>query len=148
MRTGVIIAAVFALFVVGSLPADNAAAETLKGRIWAQWAENPDGEVLFGIQYWNDGQPGSGTPGGRTSSTTTEVPDGWAQGGSWGFQNGVEKNMPYSGWYHAQTTVRVAVKDKGLMDQMMKANQELVNMEVNVEDIGGRPTITSFKVLK
>jgi len=35
-----------------------------------------------------------------------------------------------------------------LMDQMMKANQELVNMEVHVDDIGGRPTITSFKVLK
>jgi len=148
MRTGIIIAAVLALFVVGSLPADNAAAETLKGRIWAQWAENPDGEVLFGIQYWNTGAPGSGTPGGRTSVTTTEVPDGWSAGGSWGFQGGTEKNMPYSGWYHAQTTVRIAVKDKSLMDQMLKANQELVNMEVNVEDIGGRPTITSFKVLK
>ena len=148
MRTGVIIVALLALFVVGSLPADNAAAETLKGRIWAQWAENPDGEVLFGIQYWNDGAPGSGTPGGRSSKTTTEVPDGMSAGGAWGFQGGVDKNMPYAGWYHAQTTIRVAVKDKGLMDQMMKANQELVNMEVNVEDIGGRPTITSFKVLK
>jgi len=35
-----------------------------------------------------------------------------------------------------------------LMDQMMKANQELVNMEVHVDDVNGRPTITSFKVLK
>lgn len=148
MRTGVIIAAVFALFVVGSLSADNAAAETLKGRIWAQWAENPDGEVLFGIQYWNTGAPGSATPGGRTSVTTTEVPDGFSAGGAWGFQGGTEKNAPYAGWYHAQTTVRIAVKDKSLMDQMLKANQELVNFEVNVEDIGGRPTITSFKVLK
>lgn len=148
MRTGVIIVALFALLVVGSLSADNAAAETLKGRVWAQWAENPDGEVLFGIQYWNTGSPGSGAPGGRTSVTTTETPDGWAAGGSWGFQGGTDKNAPYSGWYHAQTTVRIAVKDKGLMDQMMKANQELVNLEVNVEDIGGRPTITSFKVLK
>jgi len=42
----------------------------------------------------------------------------------------------------------LAVKDKGLMDQMLKANQELVNMEVTVQDVGGRPTITSFKVLK
>jgi hypothetical protein len=148
MRTGIIIAAVFTLLVVGSLPADNAAAETLKGRIWAQWAENPDGEVLFGILYWNTGAPGSGAPGGRKSMATTEVPDGPAAGGAWGFQNGTAANAPYSGWYHAQATVRVAVKDKNLMDQMMKANQELVNMEVNVEDIGGRPTITSFKVLK
>jgi len=51
MKTGVIIAAVFVLLLVSAWPADQAAAETLKGRIWAQWAENPDGEVLFGIQY-------------------------------------------------------------------------------------------------
>jgi len=148
MKRGVIIAAIFVLFAVGVWPADQASAETLKGRIWAAWAENPDNEVLFGIQYWNTGAPGSGMPGGRTSITTTEVPDGWAGGGAWGFQGGPEKNAPYAGWYHAQTTVRIAVKDKALMDQMMKANQELVNMEVNVEDIGGRPTITAFKVLK
>ncbi len=88
MKTGVIIAAVFVLLVVSGWPANEAAAETLKGRIWAQWAENPDGEVLFGIQYWNTGAPGSGTPGGRTSVATTEVPDGWAGGGAWGFQGG------------------------------------------------------------
>jgi len=133
---------------VGSLPADNVAAETLKGRMWAQWAENPEGEVLFGIQYFNTGAPGSGAPGGRSSVATTDVPDGFAAGGAWGFQGGTEKNAPYAGWYHAQATVRLAVKDKALMDQMTKANQELVNMEVNVEDVGGRPTITSFKVLK
>jgi len=148
MKTGVIIAAVVAVLLVGSWPAGNAAAETLKGRIWAQWAEDPDGQVLFGIQYWNTGQPGTGTPGGRTSGATTEVPEGFSSGGAWGFQGGLDKNAPYNGWYHAQTTVRIAVKDKNLMDQMLKANQELVNMEVNVEDIGGRPTITSFKVLK
>lgn len=148
MKRGVIITAVLALLVIGSLPADNAAAETLKGRMWAQWAENPDGEVLFGIQYWNTGNPGSGTPGGRSSKATTEVPDGFSSGGAWGFQGGTDHNAPYAGWYHAQTTIRLAVKDKNLMDQMTKANQELVNMEVNVEDIGGRPTITSFKVLK
>jgi len=148
MRTGVIIAAVFALMIVGSLPADNAAAETLKGRMWAQWAENPEGEVLFGIQYFNTGAPGSGAPGGRSSVATTDVPDGFLAGGAWGFQGGTSNNAPYAGWYHAQATVRLAVKDKALMDQMTKANQELVNMEVNVEDVGGRPTITSFKVLK
>ncbi len=96
MRTGIIIVAVLTLFVVGSLPADNAAAETLKGRIWAQWAENPDGEVLFGIQYWNTGSPGSGTPGGRSSATTTEVPDSFSPGGAWGFQGGTDKNAPYA----------------------------------------------------
>ena len=148
MKRVVIIAAVFALFVVGMWPADQASAETLKGRIWAAWAENPDGEVLFGVQYWNTGAPGSGMPGGRTSVTTTEVPDGMASVGAWGFQGGPEKNAPYSGWYQAQTTMRLAVKDKGLMDQMMKANQELVQFEVNVDDVGGRPTITAFKVLK
>ena len=58
MKRGIFIAAVFALLVVGWWPVDEAAAETLKGRIWAQWAENPDGEVLFGIQYWNTGAPG------------------------------------------------------------------------------------------
>jgi hypothetical protein len=148
MKKGVIIAAVLVLFVIGSWPADNAAAETLKGRVWAHWAENPDGEVLFGIQYWNTGQPGSGKPGGRSSVATTAVPEGPSGGGAWGFQGQADQNAPYAGWYHAQTTVRLAVKDKNLMDQITKANQELVNLEVNVEDIGGRPTITSFKVLK
>ena len=61
MKKGIIIAAVFALLVVGWWPATEAAAETLKGRIWAQWAENPDGEVLFGIQYWNTGRTHIGT---------------------------------------------------------------------------------------
>ena len=148
MKRGVIIAAVFTLLVLGFWPSTQAFAETLKGRLWAAWAENPDGEVLFGIQYWNTGAPGSGTPGGRTSVPTTEVPDGYGAGGAWGFQGGPEKNAPYSGWYHAQTTVRLGVKDKALMDQMMKANQELVQFEVNVEDVGGKPTITAFKVLK
>ena len=111
MKRAVIIVAVFALFIIGAWPVDQASAEVLKGRIWAAWAENPDNEVLFGIQYWNTGAPGSGTPGGRTSSNTTETPDGYAAGGAWGFQGGPEKNAPYAGWYHAQTTVRMAVKD-------------------------------------
>jgi hypothetical protein len=40
--------------------------------------------------------------------------------------------------------VRLAVKDKALMDQIIKAAQELVAMEVTLD---GR-TITGFKVLK
>ena len=64
MKRGVIIAAVIALFILGAWPVDQASAEILKGRIWSAWAENPDNEVLFGIQYWNTGAPGSGTPGG------------------------------------------------------------------------------------
>src|SRR5438094_6342719 len=94
MKRGVIIAAVLALLVVGEWPADQAAAETLRGRIWAQWAENPDGEVLFGIQYWNTGAPGSATPGGRTSVATTEVPDGWAGGGAWASRAGPRRMRP------------------------------------------------------
>ena len=27
-------------------------AKSLKGRLYSHWADNPDGEVLFGIQYW------------------------------------------------------------------------------------------------
>src|SRR2546421_12794231 len=114
MKRGVIIAAVFVLLVVSGWPANEAAAETLKGRIWAQWAENPDGEVLFGIQYWNTGAPGSGAPGGRTSAQTTETRDGWAAGGAWGFHGGTEKNAPHSGWYLVQSIVGLAVKDKCL----------------------------------
>ena len=45
---------------------------------------------------------------------------------------------------HAATTVRLAVKDKALMDQIIKASQELVAMEVSLD---GR-TITGFKLLK
>jgi len=63
---------------------------------------------------------------------------------AWGFAGGSEKNSAYSGWYHAATTVRLAVKDKALMDQIIKASQELVAMEVTLD---GR-TITGFKVIK
>ena len=44
------------------------AVKSLKGRVWSQWADNPDKEILFGIQYWNTGDPASGTPAGRSSS--------------------------------------------------------------------------------
>lgn len=117
----------------------------LKGRVWSQWADNPDGEILFGIQYWNTGEPASGTPAGR-SSTEMDVkpPDPLFTCCAWGFVGGTERNNPYSGWYHAATTVRLAVKDKALMDQIIKASQDLVAMEVTLD---GR-TITGFKVLK
>ena len=131
--------------VVGGKPLRaEAAAKTLQGRVWSQWADNPDGELLFGIQYWNSGEPASGTPAGR-SSTMLDVkpPDPLFTCCSWGFVGGDEKNAAYSGWYHAATTVRLAVKDKALMDQIIKASQDLVAMEVTLD---GR-TITGFKVL-
>ncbi|MFI5247682.1 MAG: hypothetical protein ACHQWV_03920, partial [Nitrospirales bacterium] len=30
--------------VVGGKPMQGSAAKTLKGRVWSQWADNPDGE--------------------------------------------------------------------------------------------------------
>ncbi len=119
--------------------------KTLKGRVWSQWADNPDGEILFGIQYWNTGEPASGNPAGR-SSTDMDVkpPDPLVSCCAWGFTGGTDKNNPYSGWYHAATTVRLNVKDKALMDRLIKAAQELVAMEVTLD---GR-TITDFKVIK
>jgi hypothetical protein len=131
--------------VVGGKALKAEATKTLQGRVWSQWADNPDGELLFGIQYWNSGEPASGSTGGR-SSTMLDVkpPDPLLTCCAWGFTGGTEKNGSYSGWYHAATTVRLAVKDKALMDQIIKASQELVAMEVTLD---GR-TITSFKVIK
>lgn len=160
MKRVVVIAAVTVMFVAGLLTAGFVAAadapaaggpvmkghavKTLKGRVWSQWADNPDNEILFGIQYWNTGDPASGNPSGR-SSTALDVrpPDPLFTCCSWGFTGGTEKNNPYAGWYHAQTTVRLQVKDKALMDQIIKASQDLVAMEVTLD---GR-TITGFKVL-
>ena len=131
--------------VVGGKALKGEAAKTLQGRVWSQWADKPDGELLFGIQYWNTGDPASGTPAGR-SSTMLDVkpPDPLVTCCAWGFVGGTDKNNAYAGWYHAATTVRLAVKDKALMDQIIKASQELVAMEVTLD---GR-TITGFKVLK
>ncbi|WP_447974882.1 hypothetical protein [Nitrospira sp. Kam-Ns4a] len=160
MKRVVVIAAVTVLFFAGLLTAGFVAAadapagggpvlkghavKTLKGRVWAQWADNPDNEILFGIQYWNTGEPASGNPSGR-ASTALDVrpPDPLFVCCAWGFTGGTERNNPYAGWYHAQTTVRLQVKDKALMDQIIKAAQDLVAMEVTLD---GR-TITSFKVL-
>jgi hypothetical protein len=131
--------------IVGGKPMKGEVTKTLKGRVWSQWADNPDGELLFGIQYWNSGEPGSGTPNGRSSSDLdVKPPDPLFTCCGWGFVGGTDKNNPYSGWYHAATTVRLAVKDKTLMDQIIKASQELVAMEVSLD---GR-TITGFKVIK
>jgi hypothetical protein len=131
--------------VVGGKPLKAEATKTLQGRVWSQWADNPDHELLFGIQFWNSGEPASGDSGGR-SSTMLDVkpPDPLLTCCAWGFTGGTEKNGSYSGWYHAATTVRLAVKDKALMDQIIKASQELVAMEVTLD---GR-TITGFKVIK
>jgi len=131
--------------IVGGKPLKAEAVKTLQGRVWSQLADNPEGELLFGIQYWNTGEPSSGASGGR-SSTMLDVkpPDPLFTCCSWGFAGGTEKNNPYSGWYHAATTVRLAVKYKALMDQIIKASQELVAMEVTLD---GR-TITGFKVIK
>jgi hypothetical protein len=131
--------------IAGGKPMKGEITKTLKGRVWSQWADNPDGELLFGIQYWNAGEPGSGTPNGRSSSDLdVKPPDPLFTCCGWGFVGGTDKNSPYSGWYHATTTVRLAVKDKTLMDQIIKASQELVAMEVSLD---GR-TITGFKVIK
>lgn len=168
MKRGILIGVVSVLFIAGLVSAgyvwaaDAPAAggpatlgkgdllkgepvKTLKGRVWAQWADNPERELLFGIQYWNTGEPASGNPFGR-ASTALEVtpPDPLFVCCAWGFTGGTEKNNPYAGWYHAQTTVRLLVKDKALMDQIIKAAQDLVAMEVTLD---GR-TITGFKVLK
>ena len=130
---------------LGKIPLKGQAVKTLKGRVWSQWADNPDQELLFGIQYWNTGEPASGTPAGRASSDLdVRPPDPLFVCCAWGFVGGTEKNNPYAGWYHAQTTVRLAVKDKALMDQIIKASQDLVAMEVTLD---GR-TITGFKPVK
>lgn len=172
MKRGVVIAAVSFFFVAGfalaglAVAADppkadpggasdivagqagtyqGVAVKTLKGRVWSQWADNPEKELLFGIQYWNTDEPASGTPSGRSSSDMeVRPPDPLFVCCAWGFTGGTEKNNPYAGWYHAAQTVRLQVKDKGLMDRIIKASQDLVAMEVT---LNGR-TITDFKVLK
>lgn len=161
MSKRVIIAMVSVFFVAGlamsgivmaaDAPAGGAplmkgeAMKTLKGRIWSQWADNPEQEILFGIQYWNTGDPASGTPSGRASSDLdVRPPDPLFTCCAWGFTGGAERNNPYAGWYHAATTVRLKVKDKALMDKMIKDSQELVAMEVTLD---GR-TITGYKLLK
>ena len=118
---------------------------TLKGRVYSHWADNPDGEILFGIQYWNTTEPGeTGDPLGRASDDRdVRVPDPLFVCCSWGYTGGEANNNPYAGWYNPQTTVRLAVKDKDLMKQLTDAAQNLVAMEVQLD---GR-TVTGFKLL-
>ena len=130
---------------LGKNPLKGEAIKTLKGRVYSQWADNPEKEILFGIQYWNTGEPASGNPVGRASSDLdVKPPDPLFTCCAWGFTGGAEKNNPYSGWHHPQQTVRLQVKDKGLMDQLIKASQDLTAVEVSLD---GR-TVTGFKPLK
>lgn len=127
------------------MPFKGEIAETLRGRVWSQWADNPSEELIFGLQYWNTDQPGSGNPTGRASSDVeVNPPYPLFSCCAWGFIGGPEKSNPYSGWYQPQTTVRLRVKDKELMDKIIKASQDLVGIEVKLE---GR-TITAFKILR
>jgi hypothetical protein len=129
----------------GDISYKGVAATSLKGRIFGHWADNPDGEILFGIQYWNTTAPAEvGDPPGRASDDRIQtLPETMASCCAWGYQGGAEKNAAYDGWYTPQTTVRLVVKDKALMDQMTKASQDLVAMELQVSG----HTVTSFKIL-
>jgi hypothetical protein len=163
MKRGIVIATVAVFLFSGMVMADFAISadpaatigtsgelagkpvSSLKGRVYAQWADNPDGEVLFGIQYWNTDEPASGEPSGRKSSDLdVRIPDPIFVCCAWGFTGGTEKNKPYAGHYSPGTTVRLKVKDKALMDRIIKDAQELVAMEVTLAD--GR-TITGYKLL-
>ena len=119
--------------------------ESLRGRVYSQWADSPWSEILFGIQYWNSSPPATtGNPPGRASDDQIQtLPDPPVSCCAWGYQGGAEKNYPYSGWYTPQTTVRLTVKNKELMKQIIRAAQDLVAIEVELD---GR-TITGFKVL-
>ncbi len=129
----------------GGISFQGVAAKSLKGRIFAHWADNPDGEILFGIQYWNTTAPAEvGDPPGRASDDRIQtLPETMFSCCAWGYQGGAEKNAAYDGWYTPQTTVRLVVKDKALMDQITKASQDLVAMELQVSG----HTVTGFKIL-
>ncbi len=129
----------------GNLSIGSKPFSSLQGRVFAAWADNPDGEISFGIQYWNTSEPAeTGDPLGRASDDRdVRIPDPLTVCCSWGFVGGEENNSSYAGWYTPQTTVRLAVKDKSLMKSLMKASQELIAVEVQVD---GR-TITSFRKL-
>jgi len=132
---------------IGDMKLDGKIATSLKGRVYSHWADNPNGEILFGIQYWNTGEPGeTGKPLGRYSDDRNPaIPDPLFVCCAWGFTGGEEKNNPYAGWYNPQTTVRLRVKNSSLMKQITQASQKLVAMEVQ---LSGGNTITSFKVLE
>jgi hypothetical protein len=131
---------------LGGEKLEGQVASSLKGRVYAHWADNPEGEILFGIQYWNTSEPGeTGNPLGRASDDrSVAIPDPLFVCCGWGYQGGEEKNGPYAGWYNPQTTVRLRVKDSSLMKQITEASQKFVAMEVQ---LSGGNTVTAFKVL-
>ena len=130
----------------GEVSYKGVVAKSLKGRLYSHWADNPDGEVLFGIQYWNTSEPAEtgSFPGRASDDRNQNVPDPLVVCCSWGFVGGEENNKSFAGWYNPQTTVRLKVKDKTLMDQLIKASQDYVAMEVQ---LSGGNTITGFKVM-
>ncbi len=131
---------------IGDMQLRGTAPGSLKGRVYAHWADNPSGEILFGIQYWNTSSPGeAGDPLGRASDDrNVAIPDPLFVCCAWGYQGGEERNNPYAGWYNPQTTVRLRVKDASLMKQLTDASQNLVAMEVQLDG----NTVTGFKVLE
>ena len=38
---------------LGGIALEGKVATSLQGRVYSHWADNPTGEILFGIQYWN-----------------------------------------------------------------------------------------------
>lgn len=118
---------------------------SLNGRVYAHWADNEAGEILFGIQYWNTSNPAeTGDPLGRASDDrNVAIPDPLFSCCAWGYQGGEDLNNPYAGWYNPQTTVRLRVKNSSLMKKITDASQELVAMKV---DLDGN-TITGFKLI-
>jgi len=133
---------------IGSMTLDAKPVSSLKGRVFAQWADNPSGEIIFGIQYWNTSEPaevGSDAPGRASDDRDVSIPDPLFVCCSWGFEGGEgERNNPYAGWYTPQTTVRLRVKDASLMKQLTATTQNLVAIEVQLD----KNTVTSFTVLK
>ena len=132
--------------VLGGIPLKGEVVSSLKGRVYAHWADNPEHEIIFGIQYWNTSDPGeTGDPLGRASDDrNVAIPDPLFVCCAWGFQGGEERNAPYAGWYNPQTTVRLRVKDSSLMKRLTEASQNLVAMEVQ---LSGGNTITGFTLL-
>lgn len=130
---------------IGSMKLKGIAPSSLQGRVYAHWADNPEGEILFGIQYWNTSNPGeTGDPLGRASDDrNVAIPDPLYACCAWGYQGGEDRNNPYAGWYNPQTTVRLRVKDSALMKQLTEASQKLVAMEVQLDG----NTVTGFKVM-
>ena len=87
------------------IPLVGQAVSSLKGRVYAQWADNPDGEILFGILYWNTADPASAEPSGRTSDTMeVRPPEELFTCCAWGFTGGTDKNWEEEGrWQEGRT---------------------------------------------